>query len=100
MAFNVQPPLPPQTTEEYQNYLGNFIDDNLSQFFDPSSKFVKELAKTAAETAKKVATELGLSAHTASGLARLALYDFVILCGEPIPFYLCYYLTLCSFDPE
>lgn len=75
----------PQTAEEYEFNLQDFIETNLQGpegFLDPSSRFVKELSKNAAEKAGIVVSEYGLLSEETPKLVQLALYDFVILCGE------------------
>lgn len=75
----------PQTAEEYEFNLQEFIQTNLKGpegFLDPSNPFVKELSKNAAEKAGEVVSEYGLLLDETPKLVQLALYDFVILCGK------------------
>jgi hypothetical protein len=75
-------PEQPQTAEEYSTYLDNFIEENLANFYPPEDERVKELAKRAADQAQAVTDKFHLSPELTTGLAKLALYDFVILCGK------------------
>lgn len=52
-------------------------------FFGPHDPFVQTLAEKAVVEVKRVSTEFGLPCERASGIVKLALYDFVILCGRP-----------------
>jgi hypothetical protein len=82
---------PPVTTEEYHVYISEFITkNNLTAFHDPNDPRVHELALNAANKAEKITTEFGLSPELTPKLTKLALYDFVILCGRGPPFpFLC-----------
>ena len=75
-------PEQPQTVEEYSAYLGDFIEENLANFYPPKDERVKALAKRAADQAQAVTDKFHLSPELTTGLAKLALYDFVILCGK------------------
>ena len=75
-------PEQPQTAEEYYAYLGDFIEENLANFYPPKDERVKELANRAANQAQVVTDKFHLSPELTTGLAKLALYDFVILCGK------------------
>ncbi len=44
---------------------------------------MNNLAKKAADQARAVTEEYRLGPKETAGLAKLALYDFVILCGKP-----------------
>ncbi|OCL09002.1 hypothetical protein AOQ84DRAFT_272414, partial [Glonium stellatum] len=72
----------PQTVEQYSAYLDDFIEDNLAYFYPPNDDRVKEIARRAADQAQTVTTKLQLSPDLTPGLAKLALYDFVILCDN------------------
>ena len=76
-------PKMPETAQEIEVYLDNFIDENLAKFYKPGGEFVKDLAKRAASKAQAVSDQVWLLPEHPSGLAKLALYDFVILCGKP-----------------
>jgi hypothetical protein len=80
-----QPQLQPQTAQEYSVYLDEFIEKNLAGFYQPGEKFVQDLAKKAASQAQAVATAFTLAPKYTAGLSKLALYDFVILCGKLAP---------------
>jgi hypothetical protein len=45
---------------------------------------MKNLARRASSQAKDVTDKWGLSEETTAGLIKLALYDFILLCGEHI----------------
>ncbi|KAH2369449.1 hypothetical protein KXW57_004350 [Aspergillus fumigatus] len=51
-------------------------------FFGPHDPFVQTLAEKAVVEVKRVSTEFGLPCERASGIVKLALYDFVILCDN------------------
>ena len=63
--------------------MNKFIKDNLTKFYEPDDHLVKDLAKKAAGQARTVTEEYHLRPEETAGLAKLALYDFVILCGKP-----------------
>jgi hypothetical protein len=79
-------PEQPQTAEEYSAYLDDFIEENLANFYPPKDERVRKLAKRAADQAQAVTDKFHLSPELTTGLAKLALYDFVILCGK-VPLY-------------
>lgn len=72
----------PETEEEYRTYVWDFIDDNLRYFYRPDDPRVKELIQNAAARAKELQEEYQLSQNTTPSLIKMALYDFVILCGK------------------
>jgi hypothetical protein len=63
--------------------LNRFIKDNLAKFYESDDHVVKDLAEKAADQARAVTEEYHLQPEETAGLAKLALYDFVILCGKP-----------------
>ena len=77
---SVQPPR--QTPGQYQIYLRRAISDNYSEFFDPDEPLVRELAQEAYRRGEDAVFEFGLPPNAIPGLAKLALHDFVILCGQ------------------
>jgi hypothetical protein len=79
--------LRPQTEQECAVFLDNFIEGNLAEFYQPRGEFVKDLAKRAASQAREASNELCMFPQYTSGLAKLALYDFIFLCGKPPPPY-------------
>ena len=62
-------------------YTQDFIRKNLENFPQVTDKSVKSIAEKAATKADIIAAELGLRTEIIPGLTKLALYDFVILCG-------------------
>jgi hypothetical protein len=63
--------------------LNRFIENNLTKFYKQDDYLVKDLAERAADQARVVTREYRLQPEETAGLAKLALYDFVILCGKP-----------------
>jgi hypothetical protein len=63
--------------------LNRFIKDNLTKFYESDNQVVKGLAEKAANQARTITEEYQLHPRETAGLAKLALYDFVILCGKP-----------------
>jgi hypothetical protein len=76
------PPKPPKTEEEYRTYVWNFIEKNLSAFYEPGDPFVEDIVQKAALRAQELTTTYHLAPETTPKLVKLALYDFVILCGK------------------
>lgn len=74
----------PETEEQYRAYVWDFVDKNLSLFYPPGDPSVEELIKRAAERAKDITDEYQLSRGITPSLVKMALYDFVILCGTDI----------------
>lgn len=72
------PDRPLQEADDYANFLSEFVQQNLRCFYKPHDKDVENIAKQAAE---KVSRELNVPHELMPGLAKLALYDFIILCG-------------------
>jgi len=75
--------IPARATNQYQNIASEFINNNLSNFYDRDSAFLEDIAQTATARAQRATEELGLSPEFTPKLAKLGLYDFVILCGKP-----------------
>lgn len=73
---------PPQTEEEYIAYVGEFVTNNINEFFDPKEEFAKGLAEKAAAHADIVTSEFDLAPEVTPQLVKLAFYDFVILCDD------------------
>ena len=67
-----------KTEEEYQVFLTVFVTQNLYQFYNTEDNKVNEVACNAA---KRVREKTKISHKLIPGLAKLALYDFVFLCG-------------------
>lgn len=74
--------VPARATNQYQNIASEFINNNLNNFYDGDSAFLEKIAQTAAARAQRATEELGLSPEFTPKLAKLGLYDFVILCGK------------------
>lgn len=77
----IAPPKPPESDEEYSEYIWGFVAKNLSSFYQPGNPFVEDLVREAAVRAKQLTAELDLEPKLTPKLVTLALYDFVILCG-------------------
>jgi len=67
-----------ETETEYQDFLEDFTAQHLPLFYDSNNKMVQ---KVASKAAKRVREEMGISHKLIPGLAKLALYDFIFLCG-------------------
>ena len=67
-----------KTEEEYQVFLNVFVTQNLYQFYNTEDQKVNEVACNAA---RRVREKTKISHRLIPGLAKLALYDFVFLCG-------------------
>lgn len=72
------PVRPLQNADDYSKYLSEFVQQNLTRFYKPHGKNVKDIATQAAEM---VSSEVNVSHELIPGLAKLALFDFVIFCG-------------------
>lgn len=72
------PNQPLQEADGYEEFLSEFVQQNLRQFYEPHGKDVKNIAKQAAQ---KVVREVNVPHEFIPGLAKLALYDFIIFCG-------------------
>ena len=68
--------------QQVRDYLGGFIDKNLGKFYGGNTSKVEELATQAVSKAKDVAAEFQIPTNSALRVAELALYNFIILCGE------------------
>ncbi|KKZ62052.1 hypothetical protein EMCG_03514 [[Emmonsia] crescens] len=78
----IAPPKPPESDEEYSEYIWGFVAKNLSSFYQPGNPFVEGLVREAAVRAKQLTAELDLEPKLTPKLVTLALYDFVILCDD------------------
>ena len=67
-----------QKADDYATYLSEFVQQNLSRFYTPNDKDVENIAKQAA---KKVSSEVNVPQEFIPGLAKLALFDFIMFCG-------------------
>jgi hypothetical protein len=76
-----RPETPPQTPK-FDTDFRDFIATDLSNVIDPGDQ---SLRNKAAHQAQQVSDEFGLSSEDNSKLARVALYDIVILCGRLSP---------------
>jgi hypothetical protein len=72
------PNQPLQEADDYAEFLSEFVQQNLRRFYEPHGKDVKNIAKQAAQ---KVVHEVNVPPEFMPGLAKLALYDFIIFCG-------------------
>ncbi len=66
-----------QKADDYATYLSEFVQQNLSRFYTPNDKDVENIAKQAA----KVSSEVNVLQEFIPGLAKLALFDFIMFCG-------------------
>lgn len=73
-------PSKPETVDEYEEFLSEFARQNLSKFRHSWRKTIGDIAERAVQyvSSEEVGPEL---AELGPGLAKLALYDFIILCG-------------------
>jgi hypothetical protein len=70
------------TAREYHSHaVLEFIDENLPEFYNRDDS-LRDLSQKAAVRAEEVTAEFGLRPELTKKVARLALYDFVILCGR------------------
>lgn len=72
---------PPQTEAEYVAYTEDFVAKNIENFSNVTEESVKSIAERAAAQADAIAEEFGLRPEVTPQLVKLALFDFVILCG-------------------
>jgi hypothetical protein len=72
------PDQPLHEADDYAKFLSEFVQQNLRRFYQPHDKNVENIAKQAAQ---KVCYEVNVPHEFIPGLAKLALYDFIILCG-------------------
>jgi hypothetical protein len=82
IAARAQPELRvlPESTAEYKQYLDDFICQHLPTFYTSQSEKAK-IWKLAAEAAKLVCSNSSVPEDIVPDLTKLALYDFVFLCG-------------------
>lgn len=69
---------PLYTPEDYSGFLHTFTDVHLSVFFGRNSRKIQAVAEKAASVVQR---DPGMTPELLSGVAKLALYDFVFLCG-------------------
>ncbi|KAH0560061.1 hypothetical protein GP486_003416 [Trichoglossum hirsutum] len=72
---------PPETEEEYVDYLSDFVQSNLSRFIRKDDPRNQERARDVVERAEKV-TEMCGRPDLVQELAKLSYYRFVILCDD------------------
>jgi hypothetical protein len=71
------------TPREYHSHVVlEYIDENLPEFYRQDNSLRKDLSQKAAVRAEEVTAEFGLRSELTKKVARMALYDFVILCGR------------------
>jgi hypothetical protein len=69
---------PLRTADEYTGFLSKFAQEHLHRFYDLNDETAQNVARQAAlEGARKI----NVPQELMPGLAKLALYDFIILCG-------------------
>ena len=77
------------TPREYHSHVvSEFIDENLPEFCNQDNSLRRDLSQRAAVRAEEVTAEFGLRPELTKKVAKLALYDFVILCGRPLRLHL------------
>ncbi|PGH05596.1 hypothetical protein AJ79_06763 [Helicocarpus griseus UAMH5409] len=81
-SSSLAPPKPPESKEEFSEYIWGFISKNLSAYYKPGNAFVNDLVQEAARRAKELTAEHDLESELTPKLATLGLYDFVILCDD------------------
>jgi hypothetical protein len=69
---------PLRTAHEYTGFLSNFTQEHLRRFYEPNDETIQNVAMQAA---RDVARKINVPQNLMPGLAKLALYDFIILCG-------------------
>jgi hypothetical protein len=69
---------PLRTADEYMGFLSKFTQEHLRRFYDPNDEIVGNVARQAAQ---ELARKINVPQKLMPGLAKLALYDFIILCG-------------------
>jgi hypothetical protein len=67
-----------QSVNEYTEFLSEFVQQNLRRFYDPYDETVRDIARQAARNASR---KVDVPHELMPGLAKLALYDFIIFCG-------------------
>jgi hypothetical protein len=72
------PDQPLRTAQEYTWFLSKFTQEHLRRFYDPNDEAVQNVAMRAARDKTR---KLNVPQNLMPGLAKLALYDFIILCG-------------------
>ncbi|KAE8446549.1 hypothetical protein EG329_011881 [Mollisiaceae sp. DMI_Dod_QoI] len=71
----------PQTKEQYQEYLGDFVGNNLPSFVSRGLDDAT-MRRVASKAADRVRRKTYLSPELTPGLAKLAFYDFIFLCDN------------------
>jgi hypothetical protein len=69
---------PLRTADEYTGFLSKFTQEHLRRFYKPNDETVQKVARQAA---LEVARRINVPQNLMPGVAKLALYDFIILCG-------------------
>ncbi|KAF2184563.1 hypothetical protein K469DRAFT_666366 [Zopfia rhizophila CBS 207.26] len=68
-----------QIADEYLKFLSRFVEQNLQRFYDPYDETVRNIAEQAA---RKVSRKVNVPQQLMPGLAKLALYDFIMFCDD------------------
>jgi len=72
----------PTTSNQHHNDVSDFISKNLNNLYNRNDVSMEGLTHEAIVRAEQVTEEFGLGPEFTPQLIKLALYDFVILCGR------------------
>ncbi|KAM4068140.1 ankyrin repeats (3 copies) domain-containing protein [Hirsutella rhossiliensis] len=72
----------PQTRDEYVLALRKYAKDELGGVLVANDKRIKEVARNSAAIVPRISKSCNLSGHEGADLAKLMLYDIVILCDD------------------
>ncbi|PWY89168.1 alpha/beta-hydrolase [Aspergillus heteromorphus CBS 117.55] len=70
----------PETEEDWQEYVGQFKENNLSSIYQPRDPFVEEVVHNAAGRAREITDKYDFRPEVTPKVVIMGLYDFVILC--------------------
>jgi hypothetical protein len=68
----------PHTVDEYTGFLDQFAREYLHKFYGPNDETIRSVARQATQEGTQ---KIKVPQNLMPGLAKLALYDFIILCG-------------------
>jgi hypothetical protein len=76
-------PSTPVTVQEFKEHTTGFISDKgLGSFYSPEDPHLLHLVRQAAEKQEEIMDKYKLAPKEASNIIKLALYNFVVLCGK------------------